>query len=173
MLRTREAPMTRATALLCLVLAAGCGGGVTVAGPGTPTATALATALATVPATVPAGPTPDPIPSFVTPEEAMRYLAEAWNSHDLVALKHVTDPAARDDLEYMRREAVDLRLDHCTRNDERRDYDCTFTHGFPPGYTGHSHEAGYAEAVTPGTATVVVGPASRSGWYMTVLESCG
>ena len=113
------------------------------------------------------------VPYFATPEAAMRYLADAWNRRDLVSLKHVTTPIGRESLEYMRQEAVDLRLTSCARNTDRQDYDCTFTHGFPVGYQGHPEDAGYARSEKSGTATFVVGPATRSGWYMTVLESCG
>lgn len=103
----------------------------------------------------------------------MRYLASAWNGRDLVSLKRVTTPRARDALEVMRAEATDLRLRDCARNEERRDYDCTFTHGYPEGYKGPPDDTPYARTKDSGTATFVVGPADRSGWYMTVLESCG
>ncbi len=107
----------------------------------------------------------------------MTYLATAWNARDLVSLKHVTTPIAREALEAMRAEANDLQLVRCDRNTSRKDYECTFRHGFPAGYDPKApHDdagLGYAEATTPGTATFVVGPAARSGWYMTVLISCG
>jgi hypothetical protein len=103
----------------------------------------------------------------------MRFLADAWNRKDLVSLKRVTTPLARTNLEFMRHEAINLRLDHCTYNGDRKDYDCSFRHDFPADYAGHDHGAGYKQAEVPGTATFVVGPARRSGWYMTVLEDCG
>lgn len=106
----------------------------------------------------------------------MTYLADAWNRHDLTSLKRVTNPVARDALESMRIEAVNLRLDHCAYNTYRKDYDCHFTHDFPRGHVHDDpdhHGVGYARAAKPGTAVFVVGPARRSGWYMTVLESCG
>ena len=147
-----------------LVLVAACGTGSGTAAPPSPSPSPTAS------------PTPV-VPYFATPEAAMRYLAAAYNRHDLVALKHVTTPIAREALDNMRSEAIDLRLDHCTRNKDRNDYDCTFRHGFPAGYDPKAkHDdagLGYAESTTPGTATFVVGPARRSGWYMTVLESCG
>lgn len=102
---------------------------------------------------------------FDTPEESMRYLVGAYNAHDLVALKHVTTESARIDLEDMRSEAANLRFDHCTANTERGDYDCYFTHDYPPGYQG--------DHANNGTAGFTVGPADRPGWYMTVLEYCG
>lgn len=94
----------------------------------------------------------------------MTYLAAAWNRNDLVSLKHVTDPNARDALDAMHSEATDLRLDHCAPRKGLGDYECYFTHDFPKGYkskTGH------------GTAEFTVGPARRSGWYMTVFVDCG
>ena len=159
--------MKRLTPTLLLLVAA-CGGG-----SGTAALHAPSPSTSLTPS-----PTPSPtVPYFATPEAAMRYLAAAYNRHDLVALKHVTTPIARDALENMRAEAIDLQLDHCTRNTDRKDYDCTFRHGFPAGYDPKApHDdagLGYAESTTPGTATFVVGPATRSGWYMTVLESCG
>jgi hypothetical protein len=111
-------------------------------------------------------PTPPPASSvhFDTPEAAMRYLADAWNRGDLVSLKHVTDPAARAELDDMHREATNLKLHHCTFTKSRGDYECYFTHDFPVGYkseTGH------------GTAEFTVGPADRPGWYMTYFVDCG
>ena len=94
----------------------------------------------------------------------MRYLADAWNRLDLEALMHVTDPSARGELIAMHREATDLRLDHCSPNEGLGDYECYFTHDYPKGYQGKTRN---------GTAEFTVGPARRSGWYMTAFESCG
>ncbi len=167
-----------------LVLATACGAstGDPVSAPSSapsPVVTATSPAAASsapASASASASPTPKPsrvVPYFATPEAAMRYLADAWNRRDLVSLKHVTTPIGRESLEFMRQEATDLRLTGCARNDDRKDYDCSFTHGFPVGYQGHPEDAGYARSAKSGTATFVVGPATRSGWYMTVLESCG
>jgi hypothetical protein len=140
------------TAILVLALTAACGGGSTSA------------SLGSSPTPEPtASPTPAPIPSFGTPEAAMRYLASAWNRGDLTELKHVTDPAARQQLLDMHREAADLKLEKCVRQ-EAGDYECTFTHGFP---------IGYKHTTAVGHAGFLVGPARRSGWYMTVYEYCG
>jgi hypothetical protein len=140
------------TAILALALTAACGGGTTTA------------SLGSSPTPGPtASPTPAPIPSFGTPEAAMRYLASAWNRGDLTELKHVTDPAARQQLLDMHREAADLKLEKCVRQ-EAGDYECTFTHGFP---------IGYKHTTAVGHAGFLVGPARRSGWYMTVYEYCG
>lgn len=94
----------------------------------------------------------------------MAYLATAWNNHDLVSLKHVTDPSARDQLDEMHKEATNLRLDHCTRN-PAGDYRCFFQHDYPAGH-GSVHDG-------PGQAAFLVGPADTPGWYMTVFDYCG
>jgi hypothetical protein len=111
-------------------------------------------------------PTPPPASSvhFDTPEAAMRYLAAAWNRGDITSLKHVTDPAARTELDNMHREATNLKLHHCTFTKGRGDYECYFTHDFPVGYkseTGH------------GTAEFTVGAADRPGGVKTNFVDCG
>jgi hypothetical protein len=162
----------RLAVLACLLAAAGCGAhseSVTiVAAAPTPNLVVSAT-----PASSPR-PTPRPTnspvpppqsgPHFATPEAAMRYLASAWNRRDMTALKHVTDPAARQLLVDMYREAANLRLDHCTFTKARGDYECYFNHGFPKGYKSQG-PVGHAE--------LTVGPADRPGWYMTYFVSCG
>ena len=172
--------MKRAVAVLALLLlVAGCGRasddgtvkaeGKPAAGPSAstqapvpvPTATALPPAPTTTP-TPPAGG-----PHFETPEEAMRYLADAWNRNDITSLKHVTDPGARDQLVAMHDEASNLALDHCTYTKERGDYECFFIHTFPPGYKAETPGALY------GTAEFTVGPARKPGWYMTFFVDCG
>lgn len=97
----------------------------------------------------------------------MRYLADAWNRNDIVSLKHVTDPDARQALVDMYSEARDLKLDHCTFTKERGDYECFFLHGFPKGYQTEVPGAMY------GTAEFTVGPARKPGWYMTFFVDCG
>jgi hypothetical protein len=146
-----------------LLLAAGCGtsrgtGFSAEAHPVTVTTTVSAPST-TVP---PASSTPPGPPHFATPEAAMVYLAAAWNRGDLTALNHVTNPAARAQLNAMHGEAVNLRLLSCTKR-VQGDYDCEFAHDYPNG-------SGPAGA---GRAEFLVGPASTPGWYMTVYESCG
>jgi hypothetical protein len=109
-------------------------------------------------------PDPNARPHFDTPEAAMTYLAAAWNAHDLVSLKHVTDPAARDQLDAMHNEAVNLRLDHCNIQ-PAGDYECYFDHDYPLLHTPPSGG--------PGQAEFLVGPADEPGWYMTVFVGCG
>jgi hypothetical protein len=76
----------------------------------------------------------------------------------------VTDPAARELLIDMYKEAADLKLDRCTLNKGRGDYECFFTHGFPKGYKSKG---------PVGSAEFTVGPADRPGWYMTYFVDCG
>jgi hypothetical protein len=99
---------------------------------------------------------------FATPEAAMRYLAAAWNRNDKVALWHVTTPDGRDALDAMHNEAINLRLQKCTRN-PAGDYTCEFTHDYP----ASMHKNGI------GHATFIAGPAREHGWYMTVFVGCG
>ena len=100
---------------------------------------------------------------FDTPQAAMRYLADAYNRNDLLALRHVTTPVARVDLVAMRRTAINLELVGCTANAGRGDYSCSFTHEYPP----ELHQTGL------GHAHFTAAPADAHGWYMTVLEDCG
>jgi hypothetical protein len=150
--------MKRVVLLLCLLLASACG------------ASSAPVSLGASPSMSPS-PVPThtnvPVPPrtgphFATPQAAMRYLASAWNRNDLVELKHVTDPMARDQLDAMHSEATNLKLDRCTVNQGRGDYECFFTHDYPKGYQKVGH----------GTAEFTVGPADRPGWYMTYFEEC-
>jgi hypothetical protein len=109
-------------------------------------------------------PTPKP-PHFATPEEAMRYLATAWNDRNTVALRHVTNPSAREQLDAMHSEAVNLRLTSCALQ-PAGDYQCTFSHDYPAEYAHPASEK-------HGEAVFLVGPALTPGWYMTVFQHCG
>lgn len=123
------------------------------------TTTAPPTSVATTTSTVPKP------PHFDTPEAAMAYLASAWNRNDLVELDHVTNPPARALLASMHSEAVNLRLNHCTRR-QQGDYECFFDHDYPAGTS-----TTLADGV--GQAEFLVGPALTPGWYMTVFIGCG
>jgi hypothetical protein len=113
-------------------------------------------------APTPPAPATPPTPHFATPQASMRYLAAAYNRNDLASLMHVTTPAARHNLLLMRANATNLQLVSCTANAARGDYTCAFTHDFPV----TSHRSGH------GQAHFTVAPATRPGWYMTVLEDC-
>src|SRR5205085_10505941 len=107
-------------------------------------------------------------PHFATPEDAMRYLADAWNRDDVVSLKHVTDPSARDELDTMHSVATNLRLTRCDKN-PIGDYSCHFAHDYPP---HPSTTMALEHQGMVGEAVFTVGPADTPGWYMTVFESC-
>jgi len=107
-------------------------------------------------------------PHFGSPEDAMTYLADAWNRNDLTDLKHVTDPSARGALDDMHKVAVNLRLNHCELNKDRGDYTCYFDHDYP----AHASTTMAMDDPLMGHAVFTVGPAATPGWYMTVLESC-
>jgi hypothetical protein len=100
--------------------------------------------------------------SFATPQAAMRYLAAAYNSNDIPALKKVTNAAARAALIAMRQEATNLQLNGCSRR-PAGDYTCQFRHDYPQ----RLHRSGH------GHATFLAAPADKPGWYMTVLIDCG
>jgi hypothetical protein len=100
--------------------------------------------------------------SFATPQAAMRYLAAAYNSNDIPALKKVTNAAARAALIAMRQEATNLQLNGCSRR-PTGDYTCQFRHDYPQ----RLHRPGR------GHATFLAAPADKPGWYMTVLIDCG
>lgn len=112
-------------------------------------------------------------PHFGSPEAAMRYLADAWNRNDLVALKHVTNPAARDQLNNMHGVAINLRLNHCEARQGQGDYQCFFDHDYPPHASTTLPSQAMVDTGAPaGQAVFLVGPATTPGWYMTVFESC-
>jgi hypothetical protein len=108
-------------------------------------------------------------PHFATPEEAMRFLADSWNRDDIVSLKHVTDPSARDELDAMHGVAVNLTLKRCDKN-PAGDYTCYFSHDYPPHSSTTAPEKHRPDG--KGEAVFLVGPADTPGWYMTVFESC-
>jgi hypothetical protein len=102
-----------------------------------------------------------PGPHFTTPQDAMRYLADAYNSGDLTALHHVTELRAFSRLMSMRFDAINLRLKHCTPN-PRGDFTCYFRHDFP----ASEHKTGHGQAV------FIAAPALNPGWYMYQFQSC-
>jgi hypothetical protein len=175
---TRCLPLTTAAGLAVVLAATGCGGTATIPTGSAPTSIG---SLATTPWT-PATPAPPtvalpprstaPTPRtttppaarlhFTTPQGAMRYLADAYNRDDLPALKKVTNSSARTALIAMRKEATNLTLTSCSRRTSG-DYVCQFRHDYP----SRLHRSGH------GHATFLAAPASKPGWYMTVLIDCG
>ena len=167
--------MTQRLALVALLLTAACGGApaasrAAVAAPSpepvvVPTAAPAPTPSVKLPAWSPLPYAKAPIPHFDTPEAMMRFMAASWNRGDLGAVNRVTDPAAREQLWNMHREATNLRLTRCTYDAEARDYECEFRHDYPIGYAGDATQQGYA--------FFRAAPARRTGWYMTYYEHCG
>ena len=155
---------TAGCGLVLVLLVAACGVSRPVGAASGPSQTAgsSTTARASAPSDTPT-PTESPAkPHFDTPEAAMTYLAVAWNTNDLVSLGHVTNPAARAELNAMHSEATNLRLTNCVRRPQG-DYECFFAHDYPAAL----HATGTGQAI------FLVGPALTPGWYMTVFESCG
>src|SRR5712691_5934086 len=101
-------------------------------------------------------------PHFGTPQAAMRYLAAAYNRHDVANLHYVTNPSSFKALMAMRSEAVDLQLRSCTRTGHG-DYNCVFRHRYPK----RMHHSGYGES------DFIAAPAINPGWYMYLFEYCG
>jgi hypothetical protein len=105
---------------------------------------------------------------FDTPEAAMRYLTKAWNDYDIVALRHVTQSTARDLLLGMHKEAVNLRLNHCSlRPGGKGDYECYFDHDYPTWVPASSRQG------TIGHAEFIAAPSASVGWYMFAYQGCG
>ncbi|BEP13764.1 hypothetical protein acdb102_20750 [Acidothermaceae bacterium B102] len=97
----------------------------------------------------------------------MRYLATAWNTGNMVDLKHVTQGTARELLLAMHREAVNLKLRSCAPRKGMGDYLCTFTHDYPTWVSAADRRA------TGGQAQFIAAPSSSVGWYMYAYEGCG
>jgi hypothetical protein len=101
---------------------------------------------------------------FATPQDAMRYLAAAYNRGDVVAIHHVTTPASFQELQGMHSEAVNLKLQWCQATGHG-DFHCHFQHRYPKSF----HTNGY------GASDMIVAPALTPGWYMYSFwgEGCG
>ncbi len=91
----------------------------------------------------------------------MTYLAAAYNSDDIAALHHVTEPRAFRRVLDMRSDAFNLQLKYCSPN-PRGDYTCYFRHDFP----ASEHRSGHGEAI------FIAAPAINPGWYMYQFQSC-
>lgn len=119
---------------------------------------------------IPAPQSPPPLPPcprtaaphFDTPEQAMVYLASAWNRRDYAQECQVTDPDGRRKLEEMHHEAVNLRFANCG-SIEPGLYQCNFRHDYPARM--HNSRTGHA--------FVVVAAARIPGWYATGDLGCG
>jgi hypothetical protein len=109
-------------------------------------------------------------PHFATPDDAMVYLASAWNSAIVQEIDYVTDPAGRQQMDSMAAQMVNLRFDHCSQN-PAGDYTCYFTHDIAASdsSTTYPNPMNYP----PGEAVFTVAPAGTPGWYLTEVIHCG
>ena len=101
-------------------------------------------------------------PHFSTPQSAMRYLAAAYNRHDVTAMHHVTTPSSFRQLTTMWSGPINLKLESCKATG-RGDYLCDFRHDLPK----NMHQHGY------GVAEMIVAPAITPGWYLYAIPTCG
>ncbi|HEY2213979.1 MAG TPA: hypothetical protein VGH31_02895, partial [Acidimicrobiales bacterium] len=53
-------------------------------------------------------------PHFASPNAAMTYLANAWNTGNVQEVDYVTDPAGRDQMNSMAAQMVNLQFKSCT-----------------------------------------------------------
>jgi hypothetical protein len=112
-------------------------------------------------------------PHFTTPDDAMRYLAAAYNAGDEVAIRHVTTPDSRTEFEAERQWVKTFRFRDCTAiGAPYWTYNCTLdiTANVP----------GVSPDIDATTGLVVmdevaleVSPAARTGYYMDAVEGCG
>jgi len=110
------------------------------------------------------------VPHFDTPQAAMAYLANAWNTGNVQQIDYVTDPNGRAQLDSMASVMVNLRFDHCTSN-PAGDATCYFMHDVIPSTspTTYPNPMNYP----PGEAVFTVAPAATPGWYLTEVIHCG
>jgi len=109
-------------------------------------------------------------PHFATPDDAMVYLAAAWNSGNVQEVDYVTDPSGRQQMDSMAAEMANLRFHSCSQN-PAGDYTCYFTHDIAASVSStiYPNPMNYP----PGEAVFTVAPAVAPGWYLTDVIHCG
>ena len=109
-------------------------------------------------------------PHFGTPQTAMVYLANAWNSHNVQEIDYVTDPAGRQQMDSMSAQMPNLTFKSCAQN-PAGDYTCYFSHDIVSSIssTTYPNPGNYP----PGEAVFTVAPAEGPGWYLTNVIHCG
>jgi len=112
-------------------------------------------------------------PYFTTPDDAMRYLVAAYNSHDIAAEMHVTTPDSRAALETERQWVNTFSFHSCTLNPGGGDYICQFDMVSKVPTTDQGTDGFGDDLQKMGEITVLVAPAARPGWYMYYNEGCG
>jgi hypothetical protein len=101
-------------------------------------------------------------PHFATPQAAMTFLADSYNSGDTAALRAVTDSQAFKALQTMRSTYRDLRLTSCAPR-KQGDYVCSFRY----------HPSGHHGTTARATMMFIAAPAVNPGWYLyQFLEGC-
>jgi hypothetical protein len=185
----------RVAGLLTVLLAAGCAGGATKSATSTQSSTSVGAVASTTTAPTVPDTTTTTLPScslggngtgqtvpvsdvcssagaphFDTPQEAMTYLADAWNANDVRQIDYVTNPAGRNQMDSMAAQMVHLKFKSCTAN-PTGDYTCYFTHDVAPSTspTTYPNPGNYP----PGEAVFTVAPANGPGWYLTFVIHCG
>jgi hypothetical protein len=136
--------------------------GLAIASPApAPAASGSPTALPAASAS-PASPAGYTGPHFATPQQAMTYLAAAYNGDNVTELHYVTTPVAFGNLMTMRSTAINLHLSYCKLS-PAGDYICYFRHDYP----ARLHRNGHGQAI------FIAGPALDPGWYMARFADCG
>jgi hypothetical protein len=109
-------------------------------------------------------------PHFDTPQDAMTYLAQAWNTGNVQEIDYVTNPAGRAQMDSMASLMINLQFKSCSQN-PAGDYTCYFTHNIAPSTspTTFPNPMNYP----PGEAVFTVAPAEAPGWYLTNVIHCG
>lgn len=112
-------------------------------------------------------------PHFTTPDDAMRYLAAAYNSGDEVAIRHLTTPDSRTQFESERQWVQTFRFRDCTANGAPTwDYNCILdiTANVPGVSPNIDATTGL---VVMDEVALLVAPAARTGYYVEANEGCG
>jgi predicted lipid-binding transport protein (Tim44 family) len=122
---------------------------------------------------VPSIPTSVSAPHFTTPDDAMRYLAAAYNSGDEAAIRHVTTPDSRSQFESERQWVKTFRFRDCTANGAPTwDYNCTLDIiANVPGVSPNIDAT--TGLVVMDEVALLVAPAARTGYYVEANEGCG
>jgi hypothetical protein len=102
----------------------------------------------------------------------MRYLVAAYNTHDIVAERHVTTPDSRDSLEQERQWVNTFRFDNCSPSGASQ-YWCVFDMVSKVATQTTGSDDFGNDVQSMGEITVTVLPADRPGWYMAANQGCG
>jgi hypothetical protein len=140
---------------------------------GSDTTTSPHTTPTNPPATAIVAATTDRVPHFTTPDDAMRYLAAAYNSGDEVAIRHVTTPDSRTEFEAERQWVQTFRFRDCVAMGAPYwTYNCTLDITANAPGVGPNIDATTGLVVMDEVA-LEVSPAARTGYYMDAVEGCG